>query len=176
MTQRMIIAFVFALVLPGCALAQGNMPAGSSAQMGTISHQEDPTKRAAEACSRGLREMRKARDAKDPADQRKHYIAAQEQFGRSLKLARTFDALLGLGQASLALGDAQGARSSCMEALGLKADSAEAKGCADQAAAALGAPAAPPVPAPAAPKPPARSQSDRAPGLAEGLIGAAGDL
>jgi uncharacterized protein HemY len=52
--------------------------------------------------------MRKAADAKDPADKKKHYAKAQEQFKKSLNLQQNFDALLGLGQVDLALGDNEG--------------------------------------------------------------------
>jgi len=143
-------AVVIAILLPVAVRAQGNMPVGSSEQLGHISHQEDAVHRAAEAYNRGAREMRKARDAKDPADQKKHYTAAQAQFKKSLGLAQGFDALLGLGQASLALGDDQGAMTSCSEALALKPNSEEAKACADQAKTRLTAAAAPAPPPPAA--------------------------
>jgi tetratricopeptide (TPR) repeat protein len=144
-----IVAVAIAVVLPAAAGAQGSMPAGSSSDLGHLSQREDVPHRAAEAYSRGLRELKKARDAKDPADQKKHYTAAQEHFKKSLALQQNFDALLGMGQADLALGENQGALSSCLQALGLKPGNEEAKSCADTAKAKLSPPAeAPPPPAP----------------------------
>jgi Flp pilus assembly protein TadD len=134
-------ALALAIALPLVAHAQGNMSAGSSAQMGTVSMQEDATHRAAAAYNRGIREMKKAAGAKEAADKTKHYKEAQAQFNKSLGLQQNFDALLGLGQADLALGDNQGAMSTCTEALTLKPDHAEAKACADSAKAKLSAPA-----------------------------------
>jgi tetratricopeptide (TPR) repeat protein len=136
-----IAAFAVAAALPSIARAQGNMPVGSSAQLGHVSMQEDATHRAAAAYNRGLREMKKAADAKDAADKQKHYREAKAQFSKSLGLQQNFDALLGLGQANLALGDNQGAMTSCTEALGLKPDNQDAKSCADSAKAKLAAPA-----------------------------------
>ncbi len=137
------IAGVVALVLAAAARAQGSMPVGSSAQLGHLAQTEDVPHRAAEAYNRGARELRKAKDAKDPVDKKKHYTAAQEQFKKSLNLQQNFDAALGLGQADLALGDNEGARASCRNALGLNPASAEAKACAESAEANL-VPAKPP--------------------------------
>jgi tetratricopeptide (TPR) repeat protein len=145
-----IVASAIAFVLPAAAGAQGSMPAGSSADLGHVSLQEDAPHRAAEAYNRGSRELRKARGAKDPADQKKHYAAAQAHFKKSLDLQQNFDALLGMGQADLALGDNQGALTSCQQALGLKPGNDDAKSCADSAKAKLSPPA---EPAPAPPPP-----------------------
>jgi hypothetical protein len=150
-----IAAVIIAIALPAGARAQGSIPAGSSRQLGQVSQTEDVTHRAAAAYNRGAREMRKAADAKDPADKKKHYAAAQAQFKKSLDLEQNFDALLGLGQADLALGDNAGARASCRDALGLKPASTEAKACAESAEANL-APAAKPSPPAAAPPAPRR--------------------
>jgi len=136
-----LAALTIALALPLAAHAQGNMSAGSSAQMGTVSLQDDAAHRAASAYNRGIREMKKAANAKEAADKAKHYREAQAQFNKSLGLQQNFDALLGLGQADLALGDNQGAVTSCTEALALKPDSQDAKTCADSAKAKLSAPA-----------------------------------
>jgi len=136
-----LAALAIAVALPVAAHAQGNMSAGSSAQMGTLSLQEDAAHRAASAYNRGSREMKKAANAKDAADKAKHYHEAQAQFHKSLGLQQNFDALLGLGQADLALGDNQGAVTSCTEALALKPDHPDAKACADSAKAKLSAPA-----------------------------------
>ena len=133
----LIAAAAVAIVLPTGARAQGSIPVGSSAQLGHLSQTEDVPHRAAEAYNRGVREMRKAADAKDPADKKKHYSAAQAQFKKSLNLQQNFDALLGLGQADLALGDNEGARVSCHDALSLKPASIEAKACAEDAQANL---------------------------------------
>lgn len=135
------VAIALAFALPILARAQGNMPVGSSAQLGHVSMQEDAAHRAAAAYNRGLREMKKAADAKDAADKKKHYREAQAQFNKSLGLQQNFDALLGLGQADLGLGDNQGAMSSCTEALALKPDNQDAKSCADTAKAKLAPPA-----------------------------------
>jgi tetratricopeptide (TPR) repeat protein len=143
-----LAAFAMAIALPLVAHAQGNMSAGSSAQMGTVTMQEDATHRAAAAYNRGIREMKKAASAKEAADKTKHYREAQAQFNKSLGLQQNFDALLGLGQADLALGDNQGAMSSCTEALALKPDHADAKACADSAKAKLSAPAETKSPSP----------------------------
>jgi tetratricopeptide (TPR) repeat protein len=140
------IAFALAAALPILARAQGNMPAGSAAQLGHVSMQEDASHRAASAYNRGVREMKKAAEAKDAADKKKHYREAQAQFNKSLGLQQNFDALLGLGQADLGLGDNQGAMSSCTEALGLKPDNQDAKSCAETAKANLAAPAEPKSP------------------------------
>jgi tetratricopeptide (TPR) repeat protein len=134
-------ALATAIALPLVAHAQGNMSAGSSAQMGTVSMQEDAAHRAASAYNRGIREMKKAANAKDAADKTKHYREAQVQFNKSLGLQQNFDALLGLGQADLALGDPHGAMTSCTEALALKPDHPDAKACADSARAMLLPPA-----------------------------------
>jgi hypothetical protein len=134
-----IVVVAVAVGLPVSAGAQGSIPVGSSSQLGHLSQTEDVPHRAAEAYNRGAREMRKAADAKDPADKKKHYTKAQEQFKKSLTLQQSFDALLGLGQADLALGDNEGARVSCHDALSLKPASEEAKACADSAQANLAA-------------------------------------
>ncbi len=136
-----LAALAIAAALPLVAHAQGNMSAGSSAQMGTVTMQEDASHRAASAYNRGIREMKKAANAKDAADKAKHYREAQASFNKSLGLQQNFDALLGLGQADLALGDSQGAMTSCTEALALKPGHADAKTCADSAKAKLSAPA-----------------------------------
>jgi len=141
-------ALAVTVALPLVAHAQGNMSAGSSAQMGTVTMQEDATHRAAAAYNRGIREMKKAASAKDAADKTKHYKEAQAQFNKSLGLQQNFDALLGLGQADLALGDNQGAMTSCTEALALKADHPEAKACVDSAKAKLSPPAETKSPSP----------------------------
>ncbi|HVR07192.1 MAG TPA: hypothetical protein VMW75_04035 [Thermoanaerobaculia bacterium] len=143
-----VVAVVAAVVSPVSAGAQGSVPVGSSSQLGHLSQTEDVPHRAADAYNRGIREMKKAADAKDAADKKKHYAAAQTQFKKSLNLLQNFDALLGLGQADLALGDSEGARASCRDALGLKPASEEAKSCVESAQTNL-APAA----APAAAKP-----------------------
>jgi len=136
-----LAALAIIAALPLAAHAQGNMSAGSSAQMGTVSMQEDAAHRAAAAYNRGIREMKKAANAKEAADKTKHYREAQAQFNKSLGLQQNFDALLGLGQADLALGDDQGALTSCTEALALKPDHPDAKTCADSAKAKLSPPA-----------------------------------
>ena len=141
-------ALAVAVALPLVAHAQGNMSAGSSAQMGTVSMQEDATHRAASAYNRGIREMKKAANAKDAADKTKHYREARAQFNKSLGLQQNFDALLGLGQADLGLGDNQGAMSSCTEALALKPGHPDAKACADSAKAKLSPPAETKSPSP----------------------------
>jgi tetratricopeptide (TPR) repeat protein len=149
--NRAVVAIAIAVVLPAAAGAQGSMPAGSSSELGHLSQREDVPHRAAEAYNRGIRELKKARDAKDPADQKKHYTAAQGHFRKSLDLLQNFDALLGMGQADLALGDSQGALTSCLQALGLKPNNEEAKSCADTAKAKLSQPveaAPPPSPPP----------------------------
>jgi tetratricopeptide (TPR) repeat protein len=133
----LIAAWAMAIVLPAGARAQGSIPVGSSAQLGHLSQTEDVPHRAAEAYNRGVREMRKAADAKDPADKKKHYTGAQAQFKKSLSLQQNFDALLGLGQVDLALGDNEGAMASCHDALSLKPASVEAKTCAESAQANL---------------------------------------
>ncbi len=128
-----IVAVAIAVVLPAAARAQGSMPAGSSSDLGHLSQREDVPHRAAEAYNRGIREMKKARDAKDPADQKKHYTTAVGHFKKSLDLQQNFDALLGMGQADLALGENQGALTSCLQALGLKPGHEEANSCAEVA-------------------------------------------
>ena len=137
MTKYAILVACAVLCLSTACLAQGSMPVGSSGQLGHLSLQESATQRAAEAAGRGAREVRKAEEAKDPAEQKKHWARAQEHFLRSLKIEQNFDALLGLGRADLALGDAAGARSSCREALALKPGSGEAQACVESAEALL---------------------------------------
>jgi tetratricopeptide (TPR) repeat protein len=91
-----------------------------------------PSDSAPHAYGRGARELRKAKDAKNPAEQRKHYTAAQAAFRRSISLLENYDALLGLGEADLALGDTEEAIYSCQRALYLKRKSEPAKACIDQ--------------------------------------------
>jgi hypothetical protein len=156
-----IAAVVIAIALPVGARAQGSMPVGSSGQLGQMSQTEDVPHRAAAAYNRGARELRKAANAKDPADKKKHYSAAQAHFKKSLDLQQNFDALLGLGQADLALGDNAGARATCRDALILKPASTEAKACADTAEANLAPAATPAPPAAAPPAPPPLEPSSR---------------
>ncbi len=134
LSRRIALATGISVALLSPAVGgQGSMPVGSSAQLGQHAQTEDVPHRAAQECGRGLREMRKARQAKDRGEQRKRYTAAEDHFRKSLGLVRNFDAVLGLGQAELALGDPQAALTSCQEALGFKPASAEAKACADEA-------------------------------------------
>ena len=128
-------ALAVAIALPVGAGAQSNAeptyPRDSAPP--DSSHVAMPSDSAPHAYGRGARELRKAKDAKDPADKRKHYGAAQAAFRRSISLLENYDALLGLGEADLALGDTDEAIYACEGALSLKRKSAPAKACIDQA-------------------------------------------
>jgi len=100
------------------------------------------------AYSRGARELRQARRTQDPAERRQHLSAAMSHFKRSLALERNADALLGLGETALELGENQEAMQACQEALDWWSARKRAKVCFDQAVAALKRPAAPPASAP----------------------------
>jgi tetratricopeptide (TPR) repeat protein len=126
-------ALAAAIVLPMGAGAQSNAEPHYPDSPSNPSHVGMPSDSAPHAYGRGARELRKAKDAKDPADRLKHYSAAQAAFRRSISLQSNYDALLGLGEADLALGDTEEAIYSCERALDLKRKSEPAKACIDQA-------------------------------------------
>lgn len=160
MTMRNVVMLAIGtLVLAApCALRaqMGSMSAGSSKDMGQLQQQETPEKRASEAYSRGLRSKRKADGAKDANEKQKLYQKAKADFVKSLDLLENFDALLGLGQVDLALGDAQAALTHCGRATALKAKDEAAAACVQEAKAKAGAAAAPASPPAAAAAPPPR--------------------
>jgi len=132
----MLALGVLLLAAPGALRAQmGSMPAGSSRDLGQIQQQETPEKRATEAYNKGARSKRKAEGAKDAGERQKLYEKAKADFAKSLAIAESFDALLGLGQVDLALGDAHAALSHCSRAAELKAADSAASACVREATA-----------------------------------------
>jgi tetratricopeptide (TPR) repeat protein len=133
--------------------------AGAWAQMGgtsqdqlsqsrTLNQASSPTRRAADAASRGARYQRKADKEKDAGKKQELYTKAKAEFTKSLAEEQNFDAFLGLGQVDLALGDTRTALDVCSQAQALKPGDAGAKACIDQATK-----AASPAPAAAAGQP-----------------------
>ena len=123
------LSLALALALAGAAAvrAQGSIPFSTDG-MGSY---KEPVHRAAEHYNRGVRAMRKAEKAKEPAEQRKLYEKAKEELGKAVGIDPNFDATLALGQVYLALGQKESAASSCVRALALKPKNAEAQACMD---------------------------------------------
>jgi len=127
-----VAAFTVAIALPIASGAQSSAEPHISDSSSNSSHVAMPSDSAPHAYGRGARELRKAKDAKDPADRLKHYSAAQAAFRRSISLIPNYDALLGLGEVDLVLGDTHEAIYSCERALDLKPKSEPARACINQ--------------------------------------------
>jgi tetratricopeptide (TPR) repeat protein len=172
----------------------GGLPAAGAARRGggRVFQQQTPAQKAAEAYNRGLRVRQQAEDSKDAGERKKLYERAQAEFSKSLGQAQSYEALLGLGEVNLRLGNARSALSNCNLALALQADSESAKACVQDAtlklyggATAPRPPAPPPAPAPgvppgsdppAAPIPPPPEAPAAAPSASpSGPFGAAAD-
>lgn len=125
--KKAVVTLTLALALAGGAAVHAQNPFNSEG-MGDY---KDPIHRAADHYNRGVRAMRKAEKAKEPAEQRKLYEKAKEELGKAVGIDANFDSTLALGQVYLALGMKESAASSCVRALALKPNNAEAKACMD---------------------------------------------
>jgi hypothetical protein len=156
-----ILCCATAMAAARAAHAQiGSMPTGQLDTNRATANVHDPTRRAADAYSRGARTKRKAEAAKDAQERQKLFQRAKDELTRSVNIQPNFDALLALGQVDLALGDPGAAAIACGEARDLRHDDPEVRACLDGAkppaapsSAAPAAPAAAPPP-PSAPVPP----------------------
>jgi hypothetical protein len=98
------------------------------------SHYHDPTEKAAESLSRGLKAKRKAEGESDPEKRRKLFERAKKELSLSVGYEpNNFDSLLALGQVYLALDAAQPGQQACARAIGLKPGNSEAQSCLDRA-------------------------------------------
>lgn len=117
------------------------LPAMANAQFPGITessgHYQDATTKAAECYGRGARAMKKAEKqaaAGDTEKARENYQRAKNEFSKAVGLQEGyFEALLGLGQAYLALGQKESALDACAHALAAEPKSTEAQACAEAA-------------------------------------------
>ncbi len=146
-------ALAGALSLSPGAAAQvggvGGMSHGGLDSGRSMNQIKDPAQQAADAYSRGAKYMRKAEKEKDAKDKAKLYQKAKDELTKSVGYQQTYDALLALGQVSLALDDRSSAATYCAQAGSLKPSDAAAQACVQTAS----APAAATTTATAAPPP-----------------------
>ena len=126
--MRKLVPFALALMLafPLAASAQGSI----TEQMGRYRSTEE---KATQAYNRGVRLMRKAEAAKEPADKAKLYEKAKEELAKAAGYLTSYDTYLALGQVYLALGKKESALDACSKAQSLKTGNEAAKACAEQA-------------------------------------------
>lgn len=122
---------VLALSLPATATAQ--IPGNTEG----FGHYKDSSTKAAECYGRGARALKKAQkqEAAGEAEKaRDSYQRAKDEFSKAVGMQKGyFDALLGLGQAYLALGQKESALDACAHALAAKPKSPDAQACAEAA-------------------------------------------
>ena len=94
---------------------------------------DTPEQKSIAACSRGLREKKKADEEKDPQKKIKLYEKAKEDLLKAAGYQPNFDAYLALGQIYLALGKLPSAESACSQAQGMKPTNEAAKSCLEEA-------------------------------------------
>ena len=126
--KKAVAMFSLALALTGVAAVRAQVPFATD---GMGNPYKDPVQKAAVYYNRGVKAMRKAEKAQEPADKRKLYEKAKEELGKAVGYDPNFDATLALGQVYLALGQKESAASSCVRALALKPNNADAKACMD---------------------------------------------
>lgn len=128
-TLSLLVAFGF--LLPATAHAQFPDISESSG------HYKDPVERAASCYGRGARALKKAQKqaaAGETEKARENYLRAKDEFSKAVGMQEGyFEALLGLGQAYLALGQKESALDACVHALAAKPKSAEAQACTESA-------------------------------------------
>jgi tetratricopeptide (TPR) repeat protein len=126
--MRKLVPFALALMLaaPLAVSAQGSI----TEQMGRYRSTEE---KATQAYNRGVRLMRKAEAAKEPADKAKLYEKAKEELAKAAGYLASYDTYLALGQVYLALGKKESALDACNHALSKKPNSEPAKACMEQA-------------------------------------------
>src|SRR5262245_56065307 len=107
-------ALALMLVFPLAAWAQGGSITES---MGRYHSTEE---KATQAYNRGVRLMRKAEAAKEPADKAKLYEKAKEELSKAAGYLPSYDTYLALGQVYLALGQRESAFDACSKAQSLK--------------------------------------------------------
>lgn len=130
MKKLAVAMFCFALSLGGAAAVHAQ---GTFSTDGMGNTYKDPVYRSADHYNRGVKAMRKAEKAKEPADRTKLYEKAKEELSKAVGLDPNFDATLALGQVYLALGKPESALSSCVRALALKPKNELAQACVDTA-------------------------------------------
>jgi hypothetical protein len=125
-----LIAFATIVATPAL-WAQGSMSPWSGTNVG--GEYKDPTQKAADAYSRGMKAKRKAEGEKDPKSQRKLLEKAKDELGKSVGYTSNYDALVALGQVQLALGEKGAALHSCTQALSWKPNDPAALACQNDA-------------------------------------------
>ena len=125
--KKAVATLSLALALVGGAAVRAQNPFSTDG-MGSY---KDQVQRAADHYNRGVRSMRKAEKAQEPAEKRKLYEKAKEELAKAVGYDPNFDATLALGQVYLALGQKESAASSCVRALALKPKNADAQACMD---------------------------------------------
>jgi tetratricopeptide (TPR) repeat protein len=133
--KRTFIASALALLIVapsvvGASPAPQFGPGISTDAMGRL---DTPEQKSAAACSRGLREKRKAEEEKDPQKKIKLYEKAKEDLLKAAGYQPNFDAYLALGQIYLALGKLPSAESACVQAQGMKPSNEAANTCLEEA-------------------------------------------
>jgi cytochrome c-type biogenesis protein CcmH/NrfG len=126
--MRKCTPFALALMLALPLAASAQVPITES--MGRYHSTEE---KATQAYNRGVRLMRKAEAAKEPADKAKLYEKAKEELAKAAGYLASYDTYLALGQVYLALGKKESALDACSKAQSLKGSSEAAKACAEQA-------------------------------------------
>ncbi len=98
---------------------------------------KDSTSKAADCYGRGARALKKANKQAAAGEEDKaqeNYQRAKDEFSKAVGMQEGyFEALLGLGQAYLALGQKQPALDACAHALAAKPNNPDAQACAESA-------------------------------------------
>src|SRR6185295_10711678 len=133
--KRTFIASTLALLIAAPSLVGASPtpqfgPGTSTDAMGRL---DTPEQKSAAACSRGLREKRKAEEEKDPQKKIKRYEKAKEDLLKAAGYQPNFDAYLALGQIYLALGKPESAESACAHAEAMKPKNEATQSCLQEA-------------------------------------------
>ncbi len=123
------------------AASLGIAPPAARAQLSNVTesfgHYDDATTKASNCYGRGARALKKAQKqlaAGDAEKSRESFLRAKEEFSKAVGFqAGYYEALLGLGQVYLALGQKESALDACAQALAAKPNDPEAQSCADAA-------------------------------------------
>ena len=116
-------------------------PPAARAQLSNVTesfgHYDDATTKASNCYGRGARALKKAQKqlaAGESEKSRESFLRAKEEFSKAVGFqAGYYEALLGLGQAYLALGQKESALDACAQALAAKPNDPDAKACANAA-------------------------------------------
>jgi hypothetical protein len=139
-------AFVLMLTLMFTLAAASLRAQGSPITENMGGSYKDPVQRSADCYSRGARARAKAEKETDPQKKAKLYAKAKQEFSKAVGYHENYDALLGLGQVYLVLGQKPSALDACARAQSFKPHDPVAKACMDEASRKEDALAAEPAP------------------------------